>query len=175
MNERTLGLQHEGLLRTNGQHGANSTFDSVHCSLESVFKDQKEVSQTRLVSLWRKIVVGGSSKNRGWEKGDERGVSLSPISLSLQPLPPEARPRAQPNGLQSQLIPGTVMALQPVGLQCHYGPRNKLAQCDSLSVMNCTGNQTVCFTLSGTWHGGKGSLQEVSCMAGLHAVCTNQC
>ncbi|XP_061244516.1 phospholipase A2 inhibitor and Ly6/PLAUR domain-containing protein-like [Bos javanicus] len=72
--------------------------------------------------------------------------------------PQEARPRAQPNGLQ-----------------CHYCPRNKLAQCDSLSVMNCTGNQTVCFTLSGTWHGGKGSLQEVSCMAGLHAVCTNQC
>ena len=158
MNQRTLGLQHEGLLRTNGKHGANSTFDSVHCSLESVFKDQKEVSQTRVVSLWRKIVVGGSSKNRGWERGDARGVSLSPISLSLQPLPPEARPSAQPNGVQ-----------------CRYCPRNKLAQGDSLSVMNCTGNQTVCFTLSGTWHGGKGSLQEVSCMAGLHAVCTNQC
>ena len=115
------------------------------------------VSQTRLVSLWRKIVVGGSSKNRGWEKRDERGVSLSPISLSLQPFPPEARPKAQPNGVQ-----------------CHYCSRNELAPCDSLSVMNCAGNQTVCFTLNGTWHGGKGSLQEVSCMAGLYTICTNQ-
>ncbi|XP_006052485.1 uncharacterized protein LOC102410032 [Bubalus bubalis] len=51
--------------------------------------------------------------------------------------PQEARPSAQPNGVQ-----------------CRYCPRNKLAQGDSLSVMNCTGNQTVCFTLSGTWHGG---------------------
>ena len=102
-------------------------------------------------------MVGGSSKNRGWEKRDERGVSLSPISLSLQPFPPEARPKAQPNGVQ-----------------CHYCSRNESAPCDSLSVMNCTGDQTVCFTLNGTWHGGKGSLQEVSCMAGLHTICTNQ-
>lgn len=99
-----------------------------------------------------------AARTEGGERGMNRGVSLSPISLLLQPLPPEARPKAQPNGVQ-----------------CHHCPRNKLGLCDSLSVMNCTGNHTVCFTLSGTWHGGKGSLQEASCLAGLHAVCTNQC
>ncbi|XP_021106609.1 uncharacterized protein LOC110347269 isoform X3 [Heterocephalus glaber] len=37
---------------------------------------------------------------------------------------------------------------------CQYCSGNKSAPCDSLSVMNCTGNQTKCVTLNGTWSGG---------------------
>ncbi|XP_023560364.1 uncharacterized protein LOC111813543 [Octodon degus] len=37
---------------------------------------------------------------------------------------------------------------------CQYCSGNKSVPCDSLSVMKCTGNQTVCVTLSGTWSGG---------------------
>ncbi|XP_013364210.1 PREDICTED: uncharacterized protein LOC102018034 isoform X2 [Chinchilla lanigera] len=36
---------------------------------------------------------------------------------------------------------------------CQYCSGNKSAPCDSLSVMNCTGNQTKCVTLNGTWSG----------------------
>ncbi|XP_066227939.1 uncharacterized protein [Saccopteryx leptura] len=50
---------------------------------------------------------------------------------------PEERPEAQHNGMK-----------------CHYCSGNKSAPCDSLSVMNCTGYQTVCVTLKGTWSGG---------------------
>ncbi|XP_063108303.1 uncharacterized protein LOC106026442 isoform X2 [Cavia porcellus] len=37
---------------------------------------------------------------------------------------------------------------------CQYCSGNKSAPCDSLSVMNCTGTQTKCVTLNGTWSGG---------------------
>ncbi|XP_029782045.1 uncharacterized protein LOC115281005 isoform X2 [Suricata suricatta] len=40
------------------------------------------------------------------------------------------------------------------GVQCPYCSGNKSASCDSLSVMNCTGDQTMCLTLNGTWNGG---------------------
>ncbi|KAM9631879.1 uncharacterized protein ACIGJ3_017179 [Trichechus inunguis] len=43
---------------------------------------------------------------------------------------------------------------QPNAVQCHYCSGDKSAPCDSLSVMNCTGNQTACVTISGTWSGG---------------------
>ncbi|ELW71071.1 hypothetical protein TREES_T100011498 [Tupaia chinensis] len=51
--------------------------------------------------------------------------------------PAEARPKAQPNAVK-----------------CHYCSGDKSAPCDSLSVMNCTGDQTVCVTLNGTWSTG---------------------
>ncbi|XP_006142206.1 uncharacterized protein LOC102481749 [Tupaia chinensis] len=53
------------------------------------------------------------------------------------PLGHEARPKAQPNAVK-----------------CHYCSGDKSAPCDSLSVMNCTGDQTVCVTLNGTWSTG---------------------
>ncbi|VFV18395.1 Hypothetical predicted protein [Lynx pardinus] len=40
------------------------------------------------------------------------------------------------------------------GVQCPYCSGDKSASCDSLSVMNCTGDQTMCLTLNGTWNGG---------------------
>ncbi|KAM5209976.1 uncharacterized protein RBU33_009805 [Hipposideros larvatus] len=51
------------------------------------------------------------------------------------------QPEAGPNG-------------QPNGMKCHYCSGDKLAPCDSTRVMNCTGHQTVCVTLNGTWSGG---------------------
>ncbi|KAM7058920.1 uncharacterized protein WM277_005831 [Molossus nigricans] len=50
---------------------------------------------------------------------------------------PEEEPKAQPNGVK-----------------CHYCSGDKSAPCDSLSVMNCTGFQTACVTLKGTWNKG---------------------
>ncbi|XP_023599369.1 uncharacterized protein LOC102424454 [Myotis lucifugus] len=41
---------------------------------------------------------------------------------------------------------------QPNGVKCHYCSGNKPAPCDSLSVMSCTGHQTACVTLKGTWN-----------------------
>lgn len=84
--------------------------------------------------LW--IVAGGGSKNRGLVD-----VFLSPHPTLTNPLPPEEAP--------------------PNGVKCHYCSGSKLAPCDSLSIMSCTGHQTVCVTLKGTWRQGKGSLQEV--------------
>nr|XP_012616719.1 uncharacterized protein LOC105869470 isoform X2 [Microcebus murinus] len=43
---------------------------------------------------------------------------------------------------------------QPNTVKCHYCSGNKSALCDSLSVMNCTGKQTACVTLNGTWSRG---------------------
>ncbi|CAD7692549.1 unnamed protein product [Nyctereutes procyonoides] len=40
------------------------------------------------------------------------------------------------------------------GVKCHYCFGDQSASCDSRSVMNCTGDQTVCLTLNGTWNGG---------------------
>ncbi|XP_076987724.1 uncharacterized protein LOC143659063 isoform X2 [Tamandua tetradactyla] len=48
----------------------------------------------------------------------------------------------------------TFYEAEPNAVRCHYCSGDKLAPCDSLSVVNCTGNQTVCVTLIGTWHGG---------------------
>ncbi|XP_037676632.1 phospholipase A2 inhibitor and Ly6/PLAUR domain-containing protein-like [Choloepus didactylus] len=55
-----------------------------------------------------------------------------------------------------------VSEAQPNAVRCHYCSGDNLAPCDSLSVISCTGNQTVCVTLNGTWSGGKGSLARVS-------------
>ncbi|XP_036202651.1 uncharacterized protein LOC118674701 [Myotis myotis] len=44
--------------------------------------------------------------------------------------------------------------VQPNGVKCHYCSGNRSAPCDSLSVMNCTGHQTACVTLKGTWDRG---------------------
>lgn len=43
---------------------------------------------------------------------------------------------------------------QPNGVKCRYCSGDKTAPCDSISVMNCTGNQTMCLTPNGTRHGG---------------------
>ncbi|XP_075392672.1 uncharacterized protein LOC142431549 isoform X2 [Tenrec ecaudatus] len=44
---------------------------------------------------------------------------------------------------------------QPNGVQCEYCySENELTPCASLSVMNCTGNQIMCVTISGMWSGG---------------------
>ncbi|XP_027475170.1 uncharacterized protein LOC113936314 [Zalophus californianus] len=40
------------------------------------------------------------------------------------------------------------------GVKCHYCFGDKSALCDSRLVMNCTGDQTVCLTLNGTWNRG---------------------
>ncbi|KAK1330115.1 hypothetical protein QTO34_010301 [Cnephaeus nilssonii] len=39
----------------------------------------------------------------------------------------------------------------PNGVKCHYCSGSRSAPCDALSVMSCTGHQTVCVTLRGTW------------------------
>ncbi|XP_045058911.2 uncharacterized protein [Desmodus rotundus] len=49
---------------------------------------------------------------------------------------PEQRPEAPPNGVK-----------------CHYCSGKEPAPCNSLSVMDCTGDQNVCVTLKGTWDG----------------------
>ncbi|XP_058136350.1 uncharacterized protein [Dasypus novemcinctus] len=50
--------------------------------------------------------------------------------------------------------PGAVSPARPNEVKCPYCSGDKSALCDSLSVINCTGNQTVCVTLNGTWSGG---------------------
>ncbi|XP_023046327.1 uncharacterized protein LOC111525246 isoform X3 [Piliocolobus tephrosceles] len=43
---------------------------------------------------------------------------------------------------------------KPNTVKCHYCSGNMSASCDSLLVMNCTGKQTACVTLNGTWSRG---------------------
>lgn len=43
---------------------------------------------------------------------------------------------------------------QPNAVKCPYCSGGNSTSCDSLSIMNCTGNQTVCVTLNGTWSRG---------------------
>jgi hypothetical protein len=56
-------------------------------------------------------------------------------------------------------------------VKCHYCSGNTLAPCDSFSVMNCTGNQTVCVTLNGTWSRSKAPPSQVNIEVHLH-VCS---
>ncbi|XP_053462134.1 uncharacterized protein LOC128596584 [Nycticebus coucang] len=58
------------------------------------------------------------------------------------------------NNCSSMCEPDKGPNAQPNTMKCHYCSGDKSAPCDSISVMNCTGKQTACVTLNGTWSGG---------------------